>query len=292
MTLEAAIAIIEVVRDILGYRHLRTWYRSFQSVEADRNTQDSRLTAGGKFKAPVRRGGFMTSNDSKFEKVQTDFQALSVVASSLNSASDELTKVVGILDAALQKLNIGLSAWINYTNRETEQPDEIDEDQIGYCKINGKWGIGLRRVWGNVQTDFYDYEGPWLFNDSPREMRLNSVDKIPELIAALNKTASEMTKKVQEKTQGVRELAGVIEQIASPEKRGLKPRPSDAYAEHVRLLEEQAKSLASNPSKQSTGLPPPPIPAIAADDPWPAISELAKSAPLSSLAGKKKEGGK
>jgi hypothetical protein len=229
----------------------------------------------------------MTSNDSKFEKVQTDFQALSVVASSLNSASDELTKVVGILDAALQKLNIGLSAWINYTNRETEQPDEIDEDQIGYCKINGKWGIGLRRVWGNVQTDFYDYEGPWLFNDSPREMRLNSVDKIPELIAALNKTASEMTKKVQEKTKGVRELAGVIERIASPGSGGLKPPPqrTDAYAKHVRLVAEQAQS------KQSPGLPPPPIPAVGAE-PSPTLADMGNFAALSSLVGKKKEGGK
>src|SRR5271156_5144664 len=113
----------------------------------------------------------MTSNDSKFEKVQTDFQALFVVASSLNSASDELTKVVGILDGALQRLNIGLSVWIDYASR-AEQPDEIDEDQIGYCKVNGKWGIGLRRVWGNSQADIYDSEGPWLFNDSPREMRL------------------------------------------------------------------------------------------------------------------------
>lgn len=47
MTLEAVITIIEVVRDILSYKHPRTWYRSFQSVEADRNTQDFRLIAGG-----------------------------------------------------------------------------------------------------------------------------------------------------------------------------------------------------------------------------------------------------
>jgi hypothetical protein len=229
----------------------------------------------------------MTSKDSKFEKVQTDFQALSAVASSLNSASDELTKVVGILDGALQRLNIGLNVWIDYVNR-AEQPGEIDDDQIGYCKVNGKWGIGLRRIWGDTQRDFYEIEGPWLFNDSPRDMRLKSVDKIPELIAALSKAASEMTKKVQEKTQGVRELAGIIEQIASAGSGsgGLKPppRPTDAYAKHVRLVAEQAK--------QSPGLPPPSIPAIAADDPWPAISELAKSAPLRNLLGKRKEGGK
>jgi prefoldin subunit 5 len=223
----------------------------------------------------------MTSNDSKFEKVQADFQALSVVASSLNSASDELTKVVGILDGALQKLNIGLSVWVDYANR-AEQPGEIDEDQIGYCKVNGKWGIGLRRVWGNSNEEFFDSEGPWLFNDSPREMRLKSVDKIPELIEALSKAATEMTKKVQEKTQGVRELAGVIEQIASADKKGLKPPPTtDAFAKHMQLLAEQGKSTS-----QSPGLPPPPAPASTAV--WP----TAKSVPLSALSGKNKEGGK
>jgi hypothetical protein len=91
-----------------------------------------------------------------------------------------------------------------------------------------------------------------------------------------------MTKKVQEKTQGVRELAGVIEQIASADKKGLKPPPTtDAFAKHMQLLAEQGKSTS-----QSPGLPPPPAPASTAV--WP----TAKSVPLSALSGKNKEGGK
>ncbi len=158
----------------------------------------------------------MTSSDSKVEKVQLHFQALSSVASSLNKASDELTKVVTILDEALKKLNVGLTVWVTFRSRAAEWLDEYDDDQIGYCKVNGKWGIALRRIWGDSNERYGD-EGPWLFNEAPREMRLHGVDKIPEVIEALAKEAFDTTKKIHEKTQEARELAGAVEKIASEE---------------------------------------------------------------------------
>jgi hypothetical protein len=159
----------------------------------------------------------MTSSDSKIEKVQKHFAALSSVASSLNEASDELTKVVTVLNEALKKLNVGLNAWVTFRTRgnDNQNPEAFDLDQIGYCKVNGAWGIALRHIWGNPIWDEYDAEGPWLFNDAPRELRLHGVDGIPQLIEELGKEASDTTKKVHEKTQEVRELAGVIEQIAN-----------------------------------------------------------------------------
>src|SRR5690242_20811280 len=160
----------------------------------------------------------MTSNASKIEKVQTHFQTLSSVAHSLNIASDELTKVVFALDESLRKLNIGLTVWVTFRSRGVEEW-EYDDDQIGYCKVNGKWGIALRRIWGDNQADHYGDEGPWLFNDAPRDMRLKGIDKIPEVIEELSKEASETTKKVQEKTREVRELAGVTEKIANEPRR-------------------------------------------------------------------------
>ncbi len=156
----------------------------------------------------------MTSSDSKVEKVQTHFEALSSVASSLNSASDEFTKVVTILDEALKQLNVGLTAWVTFRSRGIE-PWEYDDDQIGYSKVNGRWGIALRRIWGDQREDEQRNEGPWLFNEAPREMRLHGVDKIPEVIEALGKEAFDLTRKIHEKTHEVRELTGAIEKIAS-----------------------------------------------------------------------------
>jgi hypothetical protein len=184
-----------------------------------------------KLNAPVGRGGSMSSNDSKIEKVQTHFEALSSVSSALNSASDELTKVVSILDEGLKKFNIGLTVWVTYCNHAEDLAEEFDNDQLGYCKVNGKWGIALQRVWGDYGRVEFGSDGPWLFNDAPRDMRLKSVDKIPELIEALGKEAFETTRRVQQKTAEVRALADVIQQITKNEKTG--PTPPSPYLAKV-----------------------------------------------------------
>jgi hypothetical protein len=181
---------------------------------------------------------------SSSEKIQTNFQALSAVASSLNSASDEFTQVIGVLDEALKKLNIGLTVWVIFADRGDEQdPARYNCDQIGYFKVDGKWGIALRHIWGHEAFDEHNEDGPWLFKDAPREMRLRSVDKIPELIKSLSEEASSTTKKIQEKTKEVRELAAAISSVTTETK-----------AKSVTLAERVAagqKSLTTKPGAQS-----------------------------------------
>jgi len=164
----------------------------------------------------------MSSNDSKIEKVQKQFKTLSSVAAALNDASDQLTAVVATLDESLKKLNIGLTVWVTFRSRSTDIEDAgtYDDDQIGYCKVSGTWGIALRNIWGNPNWAQHDSEGPWLFNDAPRDLRLNGVDKIPELIEALSREAFSTAQKIEEKAQKVGELASAIDQIAKDEKQG------------------------------------------------------------------------
>lgn len=177
--------------------------------------------------------------DSKVESIQTHFKALSSVAISLNTASDELTKAVSVLDEALKKLNIGLTVWVNFRIKRFEDPEAYDVEQIGYSKVSGKWGICLRRVWGDLGMDRHDEEGPWLFSDAPRELRLHAVDKLPELIEALNKTADDTTKKVQTKTREVRELANVVANITTESQKP--PRLAEAFKTADRARENAAK---------------------------------------------------
>jgi hypothetical protein len=158
----------------------------------------------------------MASSDSKIEKVQKYFAALSSVATDLNTASDKLTKTVTVLDEALKKLNVGLSVWVTFRSRDDEsEPESYDDDQIGYCKVQGTWGIALRRIWGNPTFEVFHSDGPWLFNDAPRDLRLHGVDKIPELIEALGKEAFDFTNKIHKTTQEVHELAEVVAKMAS-----------------------------------------------------------------------------
>jgi len=183
----------------------------------------------------------MTSSDSKFEKVQTHSQTLASVATSLNAASDELTKVVALLDEPLKKLNLGLTVWVTFRSRAVEEW-EYDDDQIGYAKVNGKWGIALQRIWGDNRAAHYDGEGPWLFNDAPRDMRVAGVDQIPEVIEALGKEAFETTKKVQEKTEEIRSLASVIEKMASEPRRTERPKKAERVIS-VGLSSEQITAI-------------------------------------------------
>jgi hypothetical protein len=159
----------------------------------------------------------MASEEPKFAKIQTQFKNLSSVAVSLNAASDELTRAVTVLDEALKKLSIGLTVWVNSLSADVPDPF-YDVEQIGFCKVNGKWGIALRRIWGNESMDDHQEEGPWLFNDAPRQMRVNSVDMLPKLVEELGKTAADATKKVRQKAEEVRELADAITAIADTPK--------------------------------------------------------------------------
>ncbi len=169
----------------------------------------------------------MASAESPIEKIQQHFQALSGIAISLNAVSDELTQAVRLLDEALKKLNIGLSVWVTFgTIFDDDYPQCYNQEQIGYCKVNGVWGIAIRHIWGDESIDSHHSEGPWLFNDASREMRIQAVDKLPELIEELSKEATQAQKKIQEKTKQVRDLADAIRQDTSGNKivaNGLSP---------------------------------------------------------------------
>ena len=51
-------------------------------------------------------------DDGSFsERVSSSYRQLSLAASHLNLVSDELGKSIAVLDAALKKLNLGISTW-------------------------------------------------------------------------------------------------------------------------------------------------------------------------------------
>lgn len=183
----------------------------------------------------------MTSNDSKIQDIHEHFMVLSAIASELNIASDELTKQIAVLDEALKKLNVGLTVWVKFSDHSNPAGEDYDLEQIGYTKLQGKWGISLRHIWGYWGDDDHAGEdGPWLFNDAPRDMRIRSVDKIPDVLRELSKEASNATKKIQEKTKEVHELAAAIGSVKTGE-RHLTPAERAAAAALTERMAEASK---------------------------------------------------
>ena len=153
------------------------------------------------------------NGDSLSERVQSSYLQLSAVASDLNTVSDELGKSIGEIDSALKKLNLGISVWVDVKRWEGEELDYYYE-QIGYAKVDSKWGIALRTVSGCHNWPDQDSVEQWLFNDGPRTLRLASIGNLPELLKKLSDEAVETTNKIKSKLEEVQEVASAVKAAA------------------------------------------------------------------------------
>src|SRR5688500_16109791 len=119
------------------------------------------------------------------------FQELKLVAHELNAASDVLAGPIATLDEAIKRLNIGLRAWKQFDGGFDEEDGTYWAEEIGYTKIDSKWGIALmRRIGDAINPDAEQFEA-WLFNDAPRTLRLKAVEHLPKVFEALIEKARE-----------------------------------------------------------------------------------------------------
>jgi hypothetical protein len=139
-------------------------------------------------------------------RVQSSFQNLRGAVTQLNSASDYFSKLIGEADATLKPLNIGIVCWVNLGPKWFDDRGHSGFDQVGYTKINGKWGIALRSV-TEYESAADDDDDVWPFAEGPRRLRLKAIDYIPELLDELAKKAVEGAKDITEKAT---ELEGLV----------------------------------------------------------------------------------
>lgn len=153
----------------------------------------------------------MASTESSLsEKVQASFRELSSAAKSLNQATDELGQTISFLDTMLQKLNLGIAAWVPVSGNENENGTWWSRD-IGYSKVGDRWGIALRKIEGNYSDPDRDtVDDLCLFSDAPRWLRAESVGHIPALLEKLTKQADDTAKRIQKKNEEAKELVAGI----------------------------------------------------------------------------------
>jgi hypothetical protein len=151
-------------------------------------------------------------------------EQLSKTAISLNKASDRLNQAINQLNEALKKLNLGISSWVSFYVYE-EGPFS-DVHQIGYARVNGKWGIAIKKTFEDLslsegeQLDVTE----WQFCEAPREMRIAAITYLSQVVEQLNKDAEKTTELIKEKTSVAEQLAAAVEAILDPPRRSVATR--------------------------------------------------------------------
>ena len=97
--------------------------------------------------------------------------------------------------------------------RRSEVDDHFTEQQIGYAKVGGKWGIAIKNISGDHSSPDEAEVDQWLFSDAPRLLRVNSIGHIPELLEAIIEAAAKMTATISEKTDEVGVYASEIQTV-------------------------------------------------------------------------------
>jgi len=149
-------------------------------------------------------------------KVEASLKQLSLLSKSLNEASDELSKQISAIESAVNQFKLGIWAWVRepiLTESELSDPDaegkrfELNYHyQLGYGKHNGKWGLLVSYFW---EANDEDTKIEFL-RDTSREIRINAIDKIPDLLDILAKDMSRLTQETSKKASEAKELAAAL----------------------------------------------------------------------------------
>jgi len=142
------------------------------------------------------------------ERIASSFRQLTAAASDRKLATEELATAISKLDAALNTLNPGVSAWHKIAAHEDQDGSYWSRD-IGYTMVGKRWGIALRRASGHNTFEIYNEE-VWLFNDAPPWMCVESVSKIPDLFDELIKRTQDTTKKLRARSTEADDLAKAV----------------------------------------------------------------------------------
>ncbi len=144
------------------------------------------------------------------DRAATAFRTLTTSAAHLNAVSDELGKPIVSIEAALKKLNLGVSTWIEFAGDHDPNSGDFWDRELGYSKVGGRWGIAIRTSEGQHGDPQSIRSEEWLFAEAPRAFRLAAVDKKPELLEKLIVEADKTAEKLAQKIEAAQVIARAV----------------------------------------------------------------------------------
>ena len=145
--------------------------------------------------------------------VEETLGKLAYVSDSLNKASDSLSEQILEVESALQRYGLGVSAWVMISSWEVEVPviGAMDTNVtrmlcLGYGKYIGKWGLLV----SECDDDIPDTGNVSFLREEPRDVKLEAVGKLPDLLKELLKKATEIATETTAKADVTREIAASL----------------------------------------------------------------------------------
>ena len=151
-------------------------------------------------------------------RVSAAFERLVASAAELNAVSDQLAKPISAIEAALKRLNLGVTAWITFQSILHDSEDYRDNHEyheiccIGYAKISQRWGLAISHA-TTVDGEAVKQE-EWPFSDAPRALRLEALEKLPELLEKLAESSSETATTLKKRIALTQQVADTIGRMA------------------------------------------------------------------------------
>jgi hypothetical protein len=122
----------------------------------------------------------------------TVWNQLADISARINVLTGEINQSINKIDEALSKLNLGIAVWCLL------EPEDEHHTSIGYGKINNRWGLLIRSE-----------TSEWYFNDAPRKLRLECVDRIPELLHHLCRESVDLAGLIDAKIRRIKSRVDV-----------------------------------------------------------------------------------
>lgn len=136
----------------------------------------------------------MSLND---QKVSLPLATLEERAKALKEASDKLAVLANRVNTYLKSKNLGVEAFVYV-------PVAGKQVWFGYAKTNGTWGLCIKQTspTGTLQ---------WGFAESPRALRITSIQFLPQLFCALIQETADLTSRAVAATSGAEKLLDTLE---------------------------------------------------------------------------------
>jgi len=135
--------------------------------------------------------------------IQASLRKLQSYSQQLNEASDTLTAELMSVEAALNKLKLGVPAWVEL-HTEDAGDGYTRVYNLGYYKLKGKWGL--------VVGDFIEEsdDGIVFLRETSRECRMEAAEHLTELLDKLVANAAKTAETAKARAAEAREIASTL----------------------------------------------------------------------------------